>query len=137
VWCWYRPLVHRDRAGVEGRDRERELLGLEARARVLQTALDELEAQTAAGVVGPEAEPDLDRPWAFRLEREEADQLAARVVDGRVHVAALGRVEQLGEVVLVCDPVVEGVRLGVVPAGDRLGVGLGQRPETEHAQAGA
>jgi hypothetical protein len=85
-------------------------------------------AEPTAREIRPQAKPD-DEDSPVGLEREVADQLALIVVDGEVGVAAAIRVEELGEILLVRDPVVEREGLGVAPTRNGLGVRLRHRPE--------
>jgi hypothetical protein len=71
------PLVHGDRPAVEAGDGERELLGREPAAGVLEPCLEEASAETLSCPFGMEAEADLE-PRAVRpLEVEESNQAAA------------------------------------------------------------
>ena len=66
-----------------------------------QPGLEKVAAETPAGQIGSEAEPDLDRVLPGVLELEEAGELAGLVLDGDVLVSPQRRVEQLGKVVRV------------------------------------
>ena len=111
------PLVHGDRAAVEGGDVEDELRRLQAGACEIEPRLKERPSQTLSCALGAEAEADLERPFVSPLEREVADEVAGRIVDGEVRVTSRRGVEQLREILGILLPVVEREGLRVVPAG--------------------
>jgi hypothetical protein len=125
------PLVHGDRAPVEGGDREDELRRLKAGARVIESRLNEGSSQTLSCALRVEAQADLERPGVLPLEREVADQGAGAIFDRDVSVTSQCRVEQLREIVGILCPVVEREGLGIVPEGNRLRLCLSQWPEVE------
>jgi hypothetical protein len=127
-----RALVDLDRALVERRHGESEALGREAPAPEVEAGGQEGVAEPAAREVGAEPEADLERA-PFRLEGEVTDELASPVMHAPVGVAAKRRIEQFTHVVHVGRPVVEGVRLRVVPLRDHFRVLLAEPRERERA----
>src|SRR3990170_4820599 len=115
------PFVDRDRTLVERGDAQLERARREPLPRERKACLEEGLAEPAAREVGAEPRAHADA-ITVAAEPEEADQLSGRVAGREVPLPASHRIEELGQIVFVCGPVVEVVWRLVPPGGDSLGL---------------
>jgi len=94
------------------------------RSRELQSREQEGEPEAATGEIRPQPQSDLDYV-PLVLEHEKSYEVVHVAYDGEVAALALGRVEELGEVLRVGYRVVEVVGRVVPPSGDCARLPLG------------
>jgi hypothetical protein len=124
--------IDSDRAGVEGGNREAKAHRRERYAPVRQHLLNIGRSQTAAGVVGPEAKPNVQRPGIaivaarharIRAETAKPDDLSGHIARREVRVRRVSQRRGIaGQVVAI-------VWRGILPAQDFVSIRNGDWPE--------